>query len=89
VHFFLSDFEVSPKLVYKAMVYLAFFQLLKINNSLSWGLLDFQKLIIALAELYWRRNDENNVRQEEKVLRLLQHMETSEGFKRMIDKTLK
>jgi hypothetical protein len=52
-------------------------------------LLDFQKLIIALAELYWRRNDENNVRQEEKVLRLLQHMETSEGFKRMIDKTLK
>jgi hypothetical protein len=56
------------------MVYLAFFQLLRINKSLSWGLLDFQKLIIALAELYWRRNDESDVGQEEKVIRLLEHM---------------
>lgn len=56
------------------MVYLAFFQLLKINQSLSWGLQDFQKLIIALAELYWRRNDDSSASQEEKVVRLLQHM---------------
>lgn len=74
MHNFLSDFEVSPKLVYKAMVYLTFFQLLKSNQSLSWGLVDFQKLIVALAELYWRRNDESNASQEEKVIRLLQRM---------------
>lgn len=63
VHTFLSEFEVSPKLVYKAMVYLTFFHFLRDNHSQSWGLVDFQKLIIALAELHWRRNEDSEVGQ--------------------------
>jgi hypothetical protein len=71
------------------MIYLAFFQLLKVNGSQSWGLLDLQKLIVSIAELYWRRSENKNANQLEKLVRLLQHMETSEGFKKMVDKALK
>jgi hypothetical protein len=49
VHSFLSDFEVSPKLIYKAMAYLVFFQQLMISQGNSWGIENFQKLLICLA----------------------------------------
>ena len=49
VHTFLSDFEVSPKLVYKALVYLVFFQQLTFKHTNTWGIQDLQNLLICIA----------------------------------------
>lgn len=71
------------------MVYLVFFHQLTISHTNSWGIQEFKKLLICIAELYWRRSEDGPATQEAKLLRLLQHMEVSEGFKKMVDKTLK
>jgi hypothetical protein len=59
VHQFLSDFEISPKLIYKAMVYLVFFYLLRrkeIQNRYT--LDDFKMLLICIAQLYGKKIDD-------------------------------
>jgi hypothetical protein len=55
LHNFLSDFEISPKLVYKAMAYLVFYFQLKTTHSKAWGIQNLQELLVCFAELYWRR----------------------------------
>lgn len=57
VHVFLTEFEISPKLVYKAMTYLIFFYLLRTKgqNSTRYEVDDFKRLLIYIAEVYWRR----------------------------------
>ena len=73
-HLFLSEFDISPKLVYKAMTYLAFYYQLEISRSKVWALHNLQELIVCFAELYWKKIEDRECSQEEKVFRLLQHM---------------
>ena len=71
------------------MTYLAFFYQIKITQSKSWGINNLKQLLVCFAELYWRRIEEGDSSQEVKLTRLLQQMEISEGFKKMIEKNLK
>jgi hypothetical protein len=89
LHVFLSEFEVSPKLVYKAMTYLIFLYLLRARDSHGYDLDDFKKMLIFIAEIYWRRVEGEDRGQEQKITLVLQQMELSTGFKKMVDKTLK
>jgi hypothetical protein len=86
VHVFLSEFELTPKLIYKAFAYLVF---LLISREGGWGLEQFKRLLVCVAELHWRKNEEEAAAQETKVIRLLQIMEVSQGFRRLAEKTVK
>jgi hypothetical protein len=55
LHTLLSDFEISPKLVYKAMAYVAFYYQIQLTNAKCWGLHNLQELLVCFAELHWRR----------------------------------
>ena len=75
LHTFLTEFEISPKLIYKAMTYLVFFYLVKTkDNPRKYGLEDFKNILICIAELYWRKIDSKENSQEEKVLLIMQQM---------------
>lgn len=89
LYIFLTDFEISPKLVYKAMTYLAFYFQVKATQTKAWSIHNLQQLLVCYAELYWKRVEGVEASQETKVVRLLQHMEISEGFKKMVSQTLK
>ncbi len=90
LHIFLVDFDLSPKLIYKAIAYLAFCHLQRSKtNSSRYEVEDFKRMLVCVGELYWRRVEGEERGQEEKVLLVLQQMELSPGFKRMQDKALK
>lgn len=81
---------MSPKMIYKALAYLIFFSLLrKKEDSRKYSLDDLKRMLICVAELNWRKTEETEGSQEEKITRLLQYMELSEGFRKMVDQTLK
>lgn len=89
LHSFLTEFEVSPKLIYKAMAYLIFFHLLQLKGTLKYEVEDFKRMLVCIAEVYWRRVEVEEAPQQQKVVLVMQQMELSAGFKRMADKALK
>lgn len=91
IHLFLNDFQISPKIICKVTTFLVFFYLFgeRKINPIKCDFEDLKKIIIYIAELNWRRNQNVEVKQEEKLVRILHQMELSTGFKKIVDKTLK
>ena len=72
------------------MAYLVFFHLLRHkSDQRKYDINDLKRLIICIAELHWRRTETEVGSQEEKAVRVLQQMEVSTGFQKMVDKSLK
>ena len=56
VYCLLNEFDLSPKLIYKAMAYLAFLMLLRqAPHPHKYHLLQLKQLLVCVAELSWRR----------------------------------
>lgn len=85
---FLKDFEVSPQLIYKSICYVVFLHVIRSKEDKHrFQIDDLKYLLIYVAELLGRREFGDSLCQLSKLIRVLQHMELSAGFLKMVQKT--